>query len=183
MEVLRAAILLPAPFCELSEEARARLADRADDLGARLLSAETAISEERRRAREAEGQIFSARLDAADAEAALCRERRRARAEAGRLKARIEQLEAQVDERETTLCQKIRESEAALNSADCELAAARAQIAGLEDRTAQLAAEVAARPAVPPSVLRGCLAAAAGDRPLTHEARRTARRLLNKLLA
>ena len=78
--------------------------------------------------------------------------------------------------------QEDQKSEAALSWADCELAATRPQVAGLEDRIAQLPAEVAARPAVPLKVLRGCLAAAAGERPLTPDTRRTARRLLNKIL-
>ena len=180
MEVLRAALLLPPPFRDLPEPARARLADRADELGASLLSAETAIKAERRRAREAKGEALAARLNAADAEAALRAAERRAGAEINRLQARIVELEARIDTKEAVVCRRIAELEAALDSAEAGTERARAQVSGLEARVTRLTAELAACRGVVPEPVRWCLTAVADGRPLTHNLRRTARKVLIK---
>ncbi|XP_043236057.1 uncharacterized protein LOC122388744 [Amphibalanus amphitrite] len=180
MEVLRAALLLPPPFRDLPEPARTRLADRADELGASLLSAETAIKAERRRAREAKGEALAARLDAADAEAALRAAERRAGAEIDLLQARIVELEARIDTKEAVVCRRIAELEAALDSAEAGTGRARAQVSGLEARVTQLTAELAACRGIIPEPVRWCLSAVADGRPLTHNLRRTARKVLNK---
>ncbi|KAF0302995.1 hypothetical protein FJT64_025001 [Amphibalanus amphitrite] len=176
MEVVRAVLLLLPPLQDLPSEDRARLAGLVEHLGTQLRSSEAAVSEERRRARRAEEKAAAARRAAVDAEAARCAQESRARAETERLLERIASLEARVDGQEAEPCRQILSAEAAISSAETRAEEARTQVH-------RLTAEVAARPPVQPQVLRQCLEAMVDNRSLSHVVRRTARKLLNKILS